>query len=240
MAGLHIRGVLVEYTGKVLGPLPNIVVFQFNPEQLSRSLNFVPRTSSTQSTPRTLEPRQTSAPPSETFSITAHFSVADDLGGGPAAPIARLHGVGPQLAALERMAYPPGGLVSGASVASVDQVGDTVSSTTATSASGGGARAQVPREPLPKLLFIWGRAKVLPVQVQSMSITEQKYDALLNPVQAQVEIGLGVISMPASPKQRAQDPIAVGALEYTQSVKDAQAELNLAKVAEFAADIITF
>ena len=125
MSAIHMRGALVEYTGKVLGPLPNIVVFQFNPEQLSRTLNFVQRASaaSVQAGARASEPRQAAAPPNETFSLTAHFSVADELGaGGPRSALARLSGVGPRLAALERMAYPPGGLVSGESRASIDQV----------------------------------------------------------------------------------------------------------------------
>ena len=38
----------------------------------------------------------------------------------------------------------------------------------------------------------------------------------------------------------AADPIGVGALTYTQAIKDGQVALNLAQAAEFAADIIPF
>ena len=35
-----LRGALVEYGRSLLGPIPNVVVFQFNPEQLARTLTI--------------------------------------------------------------------------------------------------------------------------------------------------------------------------------------------------------
>ena len=32
------RGALVEYSGQFLGPIPNLVIFQFNPESISRTI----------------------------------------------------------------------------------------------------------------------------------------------------------------------------------------------------------
>lgn len=236
---MHIRGALVEYSDNFLGPLPNVVVFQFNPEQLTRNFTIAQRTPPATGTARTQEPRQTSSPPSETFTLTAHFSVADDLGeGGPFGVIARGFGVGPQLAALEKMTYPPGSFSSGGGVASVDAVGDAVASVAASGSNG--ANRAVPRESLPKVLFIWGPSRVLPVEITSLSFTEQKYDFLLNPMQVQVEIGLGVVSYPASGSLLPADPIGVGALKYTQAIKDAQAVVNLTNVAKMVPDIISF
>ena len=71
--------------------------------------------------------------------------------------------------------------------------------------------------------------------LQSLRITEQKFDFLLNPVQAQVEIGLAIAADPP-----ADDTVARGALGYSQSVKDAQAALNLVKAVELVADMIPF
>lgn len=228
-----LRGALVEYSTDVLGPLPNVVVFQFNPEQISRTLNLATSATATDaSTARQREPAQTSAPPTETFSITGHFSAADDLGkGGAVAAIPRLFGVGPQLAALEKMVYPAGGIISGAIGAVVDAVGDALG-------VGGDSPPErpVPREQTPRILFIWGPARVLPVEIRSMSITEQKFDALLNPVQAEVQISLAVATFPDG----TDDKIGKGALTYTQTVKDAQTLLNLAKAVELAVDIIPF
>ncbi len=229
----YLRGALVEYGSDVLGPIPNVVVFQFNPEQISRTITIPRDSAQTPETARQTEPHQTSAPPTESFTVTAHFSAADDLGeGGAAAAIPRLFGVGPQLAALEKMVYPESGFVSGAIGAVVDAIGSALGST--------GATRSTPREPTPRILFIWGPARLLPVKIRSMSITEQKYDMLLNPVQAEVQIGLEVLGFPQDEQRFPDDPVGTGALQYTQTVKDAQATLNLVKAVEAAVDIIPF
>ena len=38
MALFPLRGVLIEYGANILGPIPNIVVFQFNPDQMTRTI----------------------------------------------------------------------------------------------------------------------------------------------------------------------------------------------------------
>jgi hypothetical protein len=230
MALIPMRGALVEYGTNLIGPIPNIVIFQFNPEAITRTITMPPRPSTASAQPAT-ETHAAAAPPMESFEITAHFSAADDLGaGGAVSAIPHLFGVGPQLAALEQMVYPPGtpgGLIG----AAIDAVGSLISG------PGGAppATQPVPRVPLPRILFIWGPSRVLPVTITSMSIAEQKYDALLNPVQAEVKIGMQVSSQAPS-----DDPIGEGAYKYTQMIKDTQATLNLAKVIEFAVDLIPF
>lgn len=230
-----LRGALIEYGSDVLGPIPNVVVFQFNPEQISRTLNIASSHSGADSpeTARLTEARTTSGPPVETFSITSHFSAADDLGKNNAlSAIPRVFGVGPQLAALEKMVYSSAGLLSAAIGAAIDAVGDALG-------LGGddeGATRATPREAAPKILFFWGPSRVLPVEIRSMSITEQKFDALLNPVQAQVEIGLAVANITPD----SDDKLGFGALTYTQTVKEAQALLNLVKSVELIVDVVTF
>jgi hypothetical protein len=240
------RGVLVEYASDFLGPLPNIVIFQFNPEQIARTLSIPDNSPATTRRGRTREHDQASAPANETFTLTAHFSAADDLGrigqissdtqqkikdiaAQPSAAVAHVFGIGPQLAALEKMVYPTnifGGLLSGA----IDSVGEVVG------AARLDPRRRIPRERVPKVLLIWGVTRVLPVEIKSMSITEQKFDFLLNPVQAEVQIGLEVKTFP----RNARDKLGKGALTYTQIAKEAQAALNMLKVAELAVDIVTF
>lgn len=229
MALLPLRGILVEYGANILGPIPNIVVFQFNPEQMTRTIT-IPQPPATASAQPKTETHAAAAPPSESFEISAHFSAADDLGaGGVVSAIPRLFGVGPQIAALEKMVYPqttPGGLIG----AAIDAIGSALSGPSTTPPS-----QPVPRVPLPRILFIWGPSRVLPVTITSMSIAEQKYDILLNPVQAEVKIGMQVSSQAPT-----DDAVGEGAYKYTQMIKDTQATLNLAKVIEFALDIIPF
>jgi hypothetical protein len=227
------RGALVEYGSDFLGPIPNIVIFQFNPEQISRTINIA-RSNAGAENPenaRLTEANTTSAPPTESFSITAHFSAMNDLGeGGAVSVIPRIFGVGPQLAALEKMANTSTGLLSQAIGAAVDAVGDALG------AGDSDATRKTPRESSPKILFIWGPSRVVPVEIKSMTITEQQYDPLLNPVQAQVEVGLEISTF----GKQTDNPIGKGALTYTNTVKEAQALLNLAKAVELAVDVVTF
>jgi hypothetical protein len=229
-----IRGALVEYGSDILGPIPNIVVFQFNPEQISRTIHIPGGNSGAENpeTARQVTPHATSAPATESFSITAHFSAMDDLGeGGAVSAIPRVFGIGPQLAALEKMANTSAGLLSQAIGAAIDAVGDALG-------LGGDddTTRKIPQETSPRILFIWGPSRILPVKIKTMSMTEQQYDPLLNPVQAQVEIGLEIVSY----GKDASDPIGQGALTYTNTVKEAQALLNLAKAVELAVDTVTF
>lgn len=233
MSGFYLRGALVEYSGEFLGPIPNLVVFQFNPEQLARTITIPqPPAPPAGDQARQREPAQTSAPPTESFTVTARFSAADDLGsGGAVSAIPRVFGIGPQLAALEKMVYPAGPL-GGLLGQAIDAVGDALG-------LGGDDTAPerpVPREAVPRILFIWGLTRVLPVRVKSMTITEQQFDAFLNPVQAEVQIGLEVITF----ARTSTDTIGQGASTYSRGTKDAQAILNLAKAAELAVDIIPF
>jgi hypothetical protein len=231
MPGFLLRGALVEYGTDVLGPLPNIVVFQFNPEQIARTFEIPRRAAEPEESTRQRERAQAPAPPTESFTITAQFSAVDDLGdGGALAAIPAAFGVGPALAALEKMVYPSAGFLSQLIGAVVDAVGDAL---------GGGGDAPsraVPREPLPRILFIWGPARVLPVEIRSMSITEMQYDALLNPTRAEVRIGMAVVNFPPE----SDDKVGQGALTYTNTVKEVQVAANLAKAVELAIDIIPF
>ena len=227
-----LRGALIEYGSDFLGPLPNIVVFQFNPEQLARSFTIPERPGArTPRRRRSLDLDQAPAPPTESFTVTAHFSAADDLGrGGALSAVPRVFGIGPQLAALEKMVFPTniiGGLLGG----SIDSVGDLVG------AARTDASRPIPRERVPKILLIWGLSRVLPVEIQSLSITEQKFDFLLNPVQAEVQIGLAIKSYA---RNATGDKLGKGALVYTTTVKEVQAALNLVKAAELAIDVVLF
>jgi hypothetical protein len=224
-----LRGALVEYGSDFLGPLPNVVIFQFNPETLTRVIQIPPRP--TGATAR--ETSQAGEIPVERITLKAQFSAGQILGDGDTVPraIARTVGVGPQLAALEQMVHPTniiGGLIGQA----IDAVGDALGL-----GGGGDAPTQpVPREQYPRILFIWGLTRVLPVIIESMSITEQQYDALLNPVEAEVTIGLAVIDVATC----SDDQVAKGAQEFTAVAQEALAVSNLIVTAPLVRELIPF
>jgi hypothetical protein len=211
-----VRGALVEYKSDFLGPVPNIVVFQFNPENLTRNIRIPTRPTGSQAR----ETSQAGDEPYENISFTAHFSATDRLNFGD--PLAFTYGIGPQLAALEKMVYPP---ETGrtAETETVDAVGEAAASTPAAPAT-----QPIPRRNYPKILFIWGAYRALPVTIDSMNITEQQFDSFLNPIQAEVSIGLSVIG----PDPCSDDFVARGAHQYSQLAKMSQAAVNLGVVTQ--------
>src|SRR5260370_18082703 len=220
--GKMLRGALIEYGSDVLGTIPNVVIFQFKPESLARNIQVPPR--NTGATAR--ETSQAGEPPVEKVTVNAVFSAADALNSNN--PVARGFGVGPQIAALEKMVYPSGKL-SGLIGAALDAIGDAI-----LGGGGEGPTQPIPRELQPRIPFIWGLTRIVPVIIESMAITEQQYDFLLNPVEVQVAIGLAV----GPPSQCSDDVVRKGALEDTNVAKEAQAMLNLANTIKLAADLI--
>ncbi|NHZ80793.1 hypothetical protein F2P44_16150 [Massilia sp. CCM 8695] len=217
-----LRGALIEYGTSLIGPIPNVVIFQFNPESLSRTLQIPPR-------PTGASQRETTQAGEKTFekiSFKAHFSAANMLDEGKV--LATLFGIGPQLAALEKMVL-PSAKIAGLVGAAIDAIGGAL---------GGGDSAPpaqpIPREKYPRILFIWGLTRVLPVTIDSMSISELEYDTILNPTRAEVDITLSVIAV----DDCSDDMLAQGALEYSTIAKEAQAIANLANTAEQIVDLI--
>jgi len=219
-----IKGALIEYGSDFLGPIPNVVVFQFNPEKLSRTIEIPPRPVNA----TTRETGQSGEPPYERFSVEAQFSAADQRNSSN--PIGLTMGVAPQLAALEAMVYPvqtPGGLLG----AAVDAIGSLLGGS-----SGSDPTQSIPRVQSPKILFVWGLMRVVPVIIESMTINEMQYDSLLNPVEASVTMGLAVIT----PCNCCDDKIAQGALSYTQMMQDTLATVNLVNTVAAVVDLIPF
>lgn len=221
---MALKGALIEYGSDFLGPIPNVVIFQFNPEKITRTIQIPPRPVNA----TTRETSQAGEPPYERFTVDAQFSAADQRNSSN--PIGLTMGVGPQLAALEAMVYPvqtPGGLIG----AAVDAIGSLLGGS-----SGPDPTQPVPRDQSPKILFVWGIMRVLPVIIESMVINEIQYDSLLNPEEASVTIGLAV----ATPCFCCDDQIASGALQYTQMMQDTLATVNLANTVAQVVSLIPF
>ncbi|SEJ10958.1 hypothetical protein SAMN05216567_102100 [Variovorax sp. OK605] len=217
-----LRGALIEYGTDLIGPIPNVVIFQYNPESLSRVLQIPPR-------PSGATQRETTQAGEHTFekiSFKAHFSAANLLADDKV--LARTFGIGPQLSALEKMVLPSSKL-AGLVGAAIDAIGSAI-------AGGGAAPAAqpIPREKYPRILFIWGLTRVLPVTIDSMTIGELEYDAVLNPLRAEVDISLSVIAV----DECSDDVLAKGALAFTTIAKEAQAVANLANTVDQVADLI--
>lgn len=153
-----------------LNPIASIVVFQYNPEQLSRSLE-----------PQFAEPGgdrgevlRLKGPPVETLDVDIAIDATDQLETGEG--LAPSQGLHPQLAALEMLVYPKSAL--------------TIANTVLLAA---GTMEVVPPV-APLTLFIYGAKRVLPVKLTRLSITEEAHDPALNPIRATAQVGLRVLS----------------------------------------------
>lgn len=217
-----LRGALIEYGTDLIGPIPNVVIFQYNPESLTRVLQIPPRPSG----PTQRETTQAGDHTFEKISFKAHFSAANLLADDKV--LARTFGIGPQLSALEKMVLPSSKL-AGLVGAAIDAIGSAISGSAPSPAA-----QPIPREKYPRILFIWGLTRVLPVTIDSMSIGELEYDAVLNPLRAEVDISLSVIAVDGC----SDDVLAKGALEFTSLAKEAQAIANLANTVDQIADLI--
>ncbi len=156
-------------------PQSSVVVFQYNPDTMSRSLS--PRTPKTYGKEDKSSPQEAfriTGPPEETISLKIEIDATDQL--ETANPIAIEFGIYPQLAALEMLLYPKL---------------TTVLSNQALTKTG--TLEVIPME-LPLALFVWGNKRTLPVRLESLSIEEQAFDVNLNPIRAEISLSLKVLS----------------------------------------------
>jgi hypothetical protein len=155
-----------------LKPLASVIVFQYNPDTMTRRVDA--RSTGGGDNVDRSEAFRLTGPPKETITVSLEIDATDQL--EQANPIAVASGVHPTLAALEMLLYPKSAL--------------TIANTAL--AQLGNLEIIPPEAPL--TLFFWGPARVVPVRITSLSITEEAFDTLLNPIRAKVDLSLQVLS----------------------------------------------
>lgn len=153
-------------------PLSSVIVFQYNPDTMTRRVEA--RSTGGGDNVDRSEAFRLTGPPKETITLSIEIDATDQL--EQANPIAVASGVHPTLAALEMLLYPKSAL--------------TIANTAL--AQIGNLEIIPPEAPL--TLFFWGPARVLPVRITSLSITEEAFDTLLNPIRVKVDLTLQVLS----------------------------------------------
>ncbi|MGD9157546.1 MAG: hypothetical protein PVG39_04000 [Desulfobacteraceae bacterium] len=241
-----LRGAFVEY-GLSLPPL--IVVFQFNPVQLTRSRSVYYSTpgwrqqaeyrrdrEDAERNPEAaqrgetyqaqnislrkfhqehddllfIRDNQQATLQEESINFEIRLDATDDLNDGN--PIVERFGVAPRLATLELMTHPKGENFLGEAIGSL------------LGSSGGFSFTKGPNPPM--ILFIWGRKRILPVNINSMNITETEFSTDLNPIRATVSVNLTVIEGKNIP------------YTYSKAMKETMSALNLANITEITNVVI--
>jgi hypothetical protein len=152
------------------GQPPSVILFQYNPDSLSRSLQ--PQMGA-EGGDRTEQLRIKGAPV-ETIKVDVELDAADWLEHDERA--ARELGIHPQLAALEMLVYPRAQrIITNTQLLALGTI-------------------EILPPVAPLTLFVWGPKRVLAVKLTELSITEEAYDANLNPIRAKVSLGLRVLT----------------------------------------------
>lgn len=151
-----------------------IIVLQYNPDQLSRTLQV--QGMSGEGGDRS-EALRLKGPPIETFKLEAEIDATEQLEFPEQHTAAAEVGIFPQLTVLESLITPAS-----------DQLAD------ADKFLGMGAVEIAPIE-APLALFVWSVQRVVPVRVTELSITEEAFDTSLNPIRAKVSLGMRTLSV---------------------------------------------
>lgn len=158
-----LRGAIVAVDPR--SPLSRIVVFQYNPDTVIRSLTPHEAAGNT---------HRISGAPTEQITMTVEIDATDAL--AAADPLATATGVAGQLAALEMLLYP----------SSIQVIANTALLLAGT--------IEILPPDAPLTVLAWGPGRTVPVRLTSLRITEQAFDTSLNPIRASVEVSAQVLS----------------------------------------------
>ena len=199
-----LKGAMVVFPSQKPGPPPSVIVFQYNPEQLRRSLahRAAPPDSGSVGAARE-DAFRVLGPPVETINLSVVLDAADQLERPEQNPEVVANDLHPALAALELLLYPPSTQVL--LNRGLAQAGS----------------AQICPADLPLTLLVWGRSRAVPVRLTDFSITEEAFDPSLNPVQAKVDLGMRVLTY----MELKDDTIGFGAYLAYQTQKEVLARL---------------
>ena len=238
-----LKGALIQFSAPMLIPIPNIIIFQYNPETMTRQLNswkphekvvYENAEEAQKAAVNLMNELSQPFDPEETFSLTLELDAADALEEPSSHPVAVIAGVADRISAMEMLCYPPGpGALGGLLNVSVNvSIGAG-----GISASVGNADA-VPRFDVPIVLFFWGPGRIVPVRITSFSVEEQQYSPLLYPTRAKVVLGLKVLNeshllnVAGDEGKSAIVTLAKACYKFTQAQKEALATANLANSVE--------
>jgi len=150
-----------------------VIPLQYNPDTLTRTLQA--QTVGEGADPS--EALRLKGPPIETIKLEAEMDATDQIEFPDRNSSTVEFGLQPQLAALETIIYPTSAQL---------QSNNALASS--------GTLEIIPTE-APLVLFVWSKARIIPVRLTEFSITEEAFDVNLNPLRAKVSLGMRVLSI---------------------------------------------
>ena len=207
-----LKGALVQLVEDIVGVVPNVIPFQYNPEKLSHTLTPWNPFEVDQTQRGAQAPNVQPFDPKESWNLTLEIDATDDL--EDSQPVAVTVGIADRLAALKKLTLPSQGLI-----------GDLVASAQALA---GNANQQAVRPTVPVVLFVWGPGRIVPVRVTSFSVEETLFSPALYPIQATVTLGLEVRTPDVFSQEDVTANLAVAAYNFTRLQEDTLAIAHIA------------
>ena len=206
------KGALVQIVPSLVDVEYKIIPFQYNPEKLSHSLTPWNPFEVDQTQRGAQAPNVQPFDPKESFTLTLEIDATDDLEDSD--PTAIESGVAARLAALKKLTLP-----------SEDENEELVRRSRTASGSVG---EHAIRPTVPVLLFVWGPGRILPVRITRFSVEETLFSPSLFPIQAEVSLGLEVLT-PDVFKCHADEPAkrAIAAYAFTKQKDNERAETHI-------------
>jgi hypothetical protein len=152
-----------------------VIALQYNPDSLTRSLQ-IQAIAGGQDGVR-VDALRLRGPAIETIKLEAELDATDQLEFPTQFKATASYGLQPQLAQLEMLVNP-----TSQTLLADDALANA------------GTLEIVPMEQ-PLTLFVWSKSRVVPVRLTDFSITEEAFDAVLNPIRAKVSLGLRVLNV---------------------------------------------
>jgi hypothetical protein len=240
-----LKGAIVQFSAPMIIPIPNIIIFQYNPETLSRTLEPYQLPDSKAAgpdravtdAPGTTQPK----PPVEKFTLSLQLDASDALESPETHPVAFLTGVADRLAALEMLLYAADskGLGFSLSISIGGSLGGGAGAAAAGSVSG--QSSPVPKAKAPTVLFVWGPGRIVPVRITTFTVEEQLNNPMLYPLRAKVALGLQVLTdADFGDNPDTIEKLAIGCYNFTMTQKRVLALANVANSVESILGMLPF
>lgn len=155
------------------GAVSRIIALQYAAETVTRQITA----QTIQDGQNRSQPLRLTGPATETISLDAVIDATDQLEFPDRNPEAAALGIFPALAALETMLYP--------SSAQLERQ----------NAQAAAGSFEITPAETPLALFVWSAQRIVPIRLDSLQITEEFFDARLNPIRAKLSLSMKVLSV---------------------------------------------
>jgi hypothetical protein len=178
------------------GAIRRVITLQYNPDSVTRTLQVQGIGGEGDRS----EALRLKGPAVETVKLEAELDATDQLEFPDRNANAVQFGLHPQIAVLESLVNP------------------TVAGLLAQNALAQSGTLEIAPSEAPLTLFVWSAQRVVAVRVTELSVTEEAFDPVLNPIRAKVSLGLRVLNVDDLPPGHKGSTIFVGYLQRKETL----------------------